>query len=73
MKSPPGTNQRTPQSSNLELLQPDTVGNAVITSETVLVEETINVSEQSVDPLDKFLRPPPRERCSDELQVSNLL
>lgn len=43
-------------------------------SEAEDVKEDGNISlelPKEVDPIDKFLPPPPKEKCSDELQVSN--
>lgn len=42
-------------------------------TESIVVEETVKVSleePKDVDPLVKFLPPPPKVKCSDELQVS---
>ncbi|XWS19716.1 hypothetical protein CRYUN_Cryun31cG0040000 [Craigia yunnanensis] len=58
--------QGTPQSSDVEPLQPETMNNAVSESEGVEVEESVSVD--NVDPLDKFLPPPPKVNCSEELQ-----
>lgn len=46
---------------------------AVNETESVEIDEDVKVSEEEskdIDPLDKFLPPPPKEKCSDELQVS---
>ncbi|KAE8673305.1 nucleobase-ascorbate transporter 2-like [Hibiscus syriacus] len=56
----------TPQSSDLEPLVPEALTNAVTESEGVEVEETVSVD--NVYPLDKFLPPPPKAKCSEELQ-----
>ncbi|KAL4387048.1 hypothetical protein GQ457_09G003090 [Hibiscus cannabinus] len=58
--------QLTPQSSDVEPLQPEALTNAVTESEGVEVKEAVSVD--NVDPLDKFLPPPPRDKCSEELQ-----
>ncbi|XVF87314.1 hypothetical protein PTKIN_Ptkin18bG0110300 [Pterospermum kingtungense] len=58
--------QGTPQSSDVEPLQPETTNNAVSESEGAEVEESVSVD--NVDPLDKFLPQPPKEKCSEELQ-----
>ncbi|XVF40311.1 hypothetical protein PTKIN_Ptkin01aG0103300 [Pterospermum kingtungense] len=64
--TPTAAFQATPQSSDLEPLQPETVNNAVSESEGVEVDESISVD--NVDPLDKFLPAPPKAECSEELQ-----
>ncbi|KAE8671842.1 nucleobase-ascorbate transporter 2-like [Hibiscus syriacus] len=61
-----GITPLTPQSSDLEPLVHEALTNAVTESEGVEVEETVSVD--NVDPLDKFLRPPPKAKCSEELQ-----
>lgn len=62
------------QSSELlEKSEPDAIVYSMMESETVLVEESIEVKEEEVDPLDKFLPPPPKVKCSEELQVSSFL
>ncbi|KAK6268619.1 hypothetical protein QUC31_012779 [Theobroma cacao] len=65
-KTPPAAVQVTPQLSNVEPSQPETMNNAVTESEGVEVEEPVAV--ENVDPLDKFLPPPPKAKCSEELQ-----
>ncbi|MBA0627848.1 hypothetical protein Godav_022653 [Gossypium davidsonii] len=65
-KTPPAAVQLTSQSSDLEPLQPETLTNAVNESDGVEVEEAVSVD--NVDPLDKFLPPPPKVKCSEELQ-----
>ncbi|KAJ8761395.1 hypothetical protein K2173_001526 [Erythroxylum novogranatense] len=45
---------------------PDEVNS--IESEAVEIEGTIEVPVENVDPLDKFLPPPPKEKCPDDLQ-----
>ncbi|XWS18522.1 hypothetical protein CRYUN_Cryun32bG0051000 [Craigia yunnanensis] len=42
------------------------MNNAVSESEGIEVEESVSVD--NVDPLDKFLPPPPKAKCSEELQ-----
>ncbi|GMI93494.1 hypothetical protein HRI_003018700 [Hibiscus trionum] len=64
--TPPSAVQLTPQSSGLEPLQPEAFTNAVTESEGVEVKEAVSVD--NVDPLDKFLPPPPKAKCSEELQ-----
>ena len=65
----PAAVQGTPQSSDVEPLQPETLNNAVTESEGEEVEESVSVV--NVDPLDKFLPSPPKAKCSEELQVSD--
>ncbi|KAJ4703672.1 SAP30-binding [Melia azedarach] len=61
--------QRTPQSTeHSEQSQPDTMGYTMIESETAVTQGTAEVTEEAVDPLDKFLPPPPNVKCSEELQ-----
>lgn len=67
-KTPPVAVQLTPQSLDLEPLQPEALTNAVNESDGVEVEEAVSLD--NVDPLDKFLPPPPKVKCSEELQVS---
>ncbi|XP_022720384.1 uncharacterized protein LOC111278136 isoform X2 [Durio zibethinus] len=62
----PAAVQGTPQSSDIQPLQPETVNNAVSESEGVEVD--VYVSVDNVDPLDKFLPLPPKAKCSEELQ-----
>lgn len=64
--------QATPQSSELlETSQPDEMNNAVILSEAAENEGTTNVPAEDAGSLDKFLPPPPKEKCPEELQVSS--
>lgn len=58
-------------SEQLEKSEPDATAWSIMESETVIVEESIEVKEEEVDPLDKFLPPPPKVKCSEELQVSS--
>ncbi|CAK9148120.1 unnamed protein product [Ilex paraguariensis] len=49
----------------------DAMNYALNESESAEVEEAIKISveeSKDVDPLDKFLPPPPKDKCSDELQ-----
>ncbi|GAY34757.1 hypothetical protein CUMW_013170 [Citrus unshiu] len=55
-------------SEQLEKSGPDATAWSMMESETVIVEESIEVKEEEVDPLDKFLPPPPKVKCSEELQ-----
>lgn len=56
-----------------EPLKSDTVNNdAVIRSDDAEIGEADHDDEKSVDPLDKFLPPPPKAKCSEELQVSSV-
>ncbi|ESR62761.1 hypothetical protein CICLE_v10015509mg [Citrus x clementina] len=55
-------------SEQLEKSEPDATAWSMMESETVIVEESIEVKEEEVDPLDKFLPPPPKVKCSEELQ-----
>lgn len=50
--------------------QSGSMNNAIPESETAKVEETVEEEKKDIDPLDKFLPPPPKEKCSEELQVS---
>lgn len=45
---------------------------AINESETVETEDTILASEENVNPLDKFLPSPPKDKCPEELQVSSV-
>ncbi|GAV89006.1 HCNGP domain-containing protein [Cephalotus follicularis] len=61
--------QATPQSSeHFDLSQPDTMNCDVTESETAVAEDAANVSVADVDLLDKFLPPPPKEKCPEEVQ-----
>lgn len=48
------------------------MNNVILESETEKVEETLEEEKKDIDPLDKFLPPPPKEKCSEDLQVSFL-
>lgn len=54
---------------NLEQSQPDAIGCATMEMEASVIQETVEVTEEA-DPLDKFLPPPPKLKCSEDLQVS---
>lgn len=63
----PNNQANTPQFS--EALQSDTLNNdAVIRPNDAELEEADQDEHKSVDPLDKFLPPPPKAKCSEELQ-----
>ncbi|CAL5362877.1 unnamed protein product [Camellia sinensis] len=79
-KTPPGTalvvtpssQATTPQlSEQLDTSESHPMNYAVNESETTVIEETVTVSVEfpkDVDSLDRFLPPPPKAKCSDELQ-----
>ncbi|GLU13823.1 hypothetical protein SLE2022_304330 [Rubroshorea leprosula] len=60
--------QLTPQSSIMESSQPTAINQAASESEAIEVEEAVKVSVETIDPLDQFLPPPPKAKCSEELQ-----
>ncbi|KAH1110076.1 hypothetical protein GLYMA_04G063400v4 [Glycine max] len=63
----PSNQANTPQFS--EPLKSDTMNNdAVIRSEDAELGEADQEEQKYVDPLDKFLPPPPKAKCSEELQ-----
>lgn len=72
VKSPPGTLQghtpsvQTPQTQSLETSsdEANTLGSGDV--------DMVPAEEKEEDPLDKFLPPPPKVKCSDELQVSEV-
>lgn len=70
----PSTQGTTPQSlEQADQPESDAVNYAANESEVAGTEDTVMVSadeHKSVDPLDNFLPPPPKARCSEELQVS---
>ena len=67
----PSNQANTPQFS--EPLKSDTMNNdAVIRSEDAELGEADQEEQKYVDPLDKFLPPPPKAKCSEELQVSSV-
>ncbi|KAH7568764.1 hypothetical protein JRO89_XS06G0046400 [Xanthoceras sorbifolium] len=63
--------ERTPMATepieHLEQLQLDTMSSATMETEAAALQETVEVTEEA-DPLDKFLPPPPKLKCSEELQ-----
>lgn len=63
-------NLSTPQIS--ESPHSGSMNNGMPESETEKVEETVEEEKKDIDPLDKFLPPPPKEKCSEDLQVSFL-
>lgn len=63
-------NLSTPQIS--ESPHSGSMNNVMPESETEKVEETVEEEKKDIDPLDKFLPPPPKEKCSEDLQVSFL-
>eukprot|EP00257_Ricinus_communis_P018088 XP_015576694.1 SAP30-binding protein isoform X4 [Ricinus communis] len=75
-KTPPGTVQiltpsvhATPQSSeHVETSQHDEMNDTVNQLEAAENEGTNNVPAENVDPLGKFLPPPPKEKCPEELR-----
>ncbi|KAB1223208.1 SAP30-binding protein [Morella rubra] len=72
-KTPPGTVQASTPSNQMTLpssdpSQYDAMNHAVCESEGEHVEEAGREQEKEVNPLDKFLPPPPKEKCSEELQ-----
>lgn len=65
----PSNQANTPQLS--EPLKSDNLNNdPVIRPDDVELGEAEQDEQKSVDPLDKFLPPPPKDKCSEELQVS---
>lgn len=76
-KTPPGTVQVLTSSSQEtpQLFDPshsDTVNNDVHDSEGGDANGDLLEEQKDVDPLDQFLPPPPKAKCSEELQVSSL-
>ncbi|XP_073264742.1 uncharacterized protein [Populus alba] len=75
-KSSPGTShflspsfQATPQSfENLGPSQLDEINDTTNESEAVNTEGANDVPAEGVNPFDKFLPPPPKEKCPEELQ-----
>ncbi|OMO56111.1 patatin family protein [Corchorus capsularis] len=65
----PTTILGTPQSFDVEPSQPETKNNTVDEIEGIEVEES--VSADNVHLLDKFLPPPPKAKCSEDLQVKS--
>ena len=77
-KMSPGTTSiqaTTPQSSEqLDPSQSDLITHAVTEAEAAEADEDVKMTVEAlkdVDPLDKFLPPPTKAKCSDELQVSS--
>lgn len=68
----PSTQETPPQSSEqLDTSQAETLNHAVSEPEAADVDDDVKISLESskdVDPLDKFLPPPPKAKCSEELQ-----
>lgn len=64
--------QATPQLSKpIDQPDSDAVNYVANEAEDTEPEGTVMISaEKPKDPLDKFLSPPPKDKCSDELQVS---
>jgi hypothetical protein len=76
--APPGTVQALTPSNPVTPLSSDpsrydTMSYAVHESEGAQVEEAVMEREKEIDPLDVCLPPPPKEKCSEELQVSSFL
>lgn len=73
-KSPGTTQATTPQYLEpIDQSESDAMYHAVNESESLETGDAVMVSieeQKDVDPLDKFLPPPPKTRCSEELQVS---
>lgn len=67
----PDNQANTPQFS--ETFKSDTLNNDdVIRPDDAEIGEADHDEHKSVDPLDKFLPPPPKVKCSEELQVSSV-
>lgn len=65
----PSNQADTPQFS--EPLKSDTMNNdAVIKSDDAELGKADQNEQRCIDPLDKFLPPPPKDKCTEELQVS---
>ena len=74
-KTTPGTVQALTPSNPVTPLSSDpsrydTMNYAMHESEGAQVEEAVMEQEKEIDPLDTFLPPPPKAKCSEELQVS---
>lgn len=70
--TPPGTVQAPSHqvtSPSFDQSQSDAMNYVVRESEGAQVEEAVMEEGKEVDPLDKFLPPPPKAKCSEELQV----
>lgn len=70
-KTPQLSNHATPQLS--EPSQSDTMNETVLESEGRNAADAVAEDQKNVDPLDKFLPPPLKAKCSEELQVSSQL
>ncbi|KAK6150021.1 hypothetical protein DH2020_017546 [Rehmannia glutinosa] len=70
--STPSTQATPPQSLEpIDQFESDAMSYAVNESESGVAEDAVMVSvgeQKAVDPLDKFLPPPPKDKCSEELQ-----
>ncbi|XP_062162637.1 uncharacterized protein LOC133869612 isoform X2 [Alnus glutinosa] len=71
--APPGTVQALTPSNPVTPLSSDpsrydTMSYAVHESEGAQIEEAVMEQEKEIDPLDVCLPPPPKEKCSEELQ-----
>ncbi|XP_022955191.1 DNA ligase 1-like isoform X1 [Cucurbita moschata] len=66
VRVPTPNNLATPQIS--ESPHSGSMNNMILESETEKVEETVEEEKKDIDPLDKFLPPPPKDKCSEELQ-----
>lgn len=63
-------------SEQLDPYQSDLITNATMEAEAVVAYEDVMMTVEELkdaDPLDKFLPPPTKDQCSDELQVSSSL
>ena len=77
-KTPTGTVQALTSSNPVTPLSSDpsrhdTRNYAVHESEGAHVVEAVMEQEEEIDPLEVCYPPPPKEKCSEELQVSSLL
>ncbi|CAN1355838.1 SAP30-binding protein [Linum perenne] len=67
----PGTSQALGTSQPIDPLEPpqsEDLSNSISESEDVKVDESTDLPEGKADPLDKFLPPPPKDKCPSELQ-----
>ncbi|KAI8525707.1 hypothetical protein RHMOL_Rhmol13G0250300 [Rhododendron molle] len=65
----PSTQAVTPQLSELDASDSHLINSTVNESRSVEVSVTVSVEvAEDIDPLDRFLPPPPTAKCSDELQ-----
>lgn len=63
-------------SEQLDPYESDLITNATMEAEAVETYEDVMMTVEELkdaDPLDKFLPPPTKDQCSDELQVSSSL